>query len=100
MSFIKNYGMALIRDKPILRQYYKIGQVAKEARASVSQVTYLLNKEVIKHDTTTRTGRKLFLHENVQKIINVFILKRTKCFSLEGLAYYYKTGNKSFKLNE
>ena len=92
--------MALVRDKPILRQYYKIGQVAKEARASVSQVTYLLNKGVIGHDTTTRTGRKLFLHENVQKIINVFILKRTKCFSLEGLAYYYKTGNKSFKLNE
>jgi DNA-binding transcriptional MerR regulator len=82
--------MALIRDKPILRQYYKIGQVAKEARASVSQVTYLLNKGVIKHDTTTRKGTRLFIPDNVQKITDVFSLRRTGRYTLKGLTEYYK----------
>lgn len=92
--------MALIRNKPIVRQYYKVGRVALAAGAPVGQVVDLLNKGVIKHDTTTRKGTRLFLPENVQKIIDVFIMRRTGIYTLKGLAEYYKTGNKTITLND
>jgi hypothetical protein len=89
---------ATLYDAPIKREYYKISHVANAAKATVSEINYLLKKEVISYDTTTLGGKKLFVHSNVKKIINLIILKRTTFFSMDGLTYFYKTGYANFKL--
>jgi len=82
------------KEKPIVKRYLTIGELANKLEVATSQLRYYEEEGIIKSDVNPghKSYARKYKANNVEKIRKVIEAAKTKSFTLRGLKHIYKTG--------